>query len=224
MTNVKYAAYVAFVAIASVAVYVFVSSSREGELRRRCSATCLLRPQYAGYNRTVPELKLKDRNGHDVSLSSYRGKVVLLNFWTKTCGPCMEEMPDIAELTKVMRDMSDVAVVTVSADENWADVEGPIKGVLRGEEPPFPILFDPDGKNISEKFGTKLFPETWLIDQDGVIRARFDGKRDWTNAAVVELVEQLRHRGYCPVDADPSTNNRLRGEGARVCEQLVGGT
>lgn len=220
----KYAAYLGFVGVASLAVYAFVSSSREGELRRRCSATCLMRPNYSGVNRRAPSFTLKDRNGHDVSLDSYKGKVVVLNFWTKTCAPCMEEMPDLADLAKVFRGMKDVALLTVSTDENWDDVAMSIKGVLRGQEPPFPILFDPDAKIVGEKFGTKLFPETWIIDGRGVIRARFDGKRDWTNSAVVELVEQIRNNGYCPVEVDQDRPTRFKGEGAKICESLIGGT
>src|SRR5437868_2101209 len=86
----KYAAYLTFAGLAAMAVYSFVSSSRDGELRRRCSPTCLLRPQYAGSKLTAPDFTLKDRFGHDVSLSSYRGKVVVMNFWSRTCGPCLE--------------------------------------------------------------------------------------------------------------------------------------
>jgi len=220
---IKYAAYLAFVGVASLAVYMLVSAAREGELRRRCAPTCLLRPQYAGANRTVPNFTLKDRNGHDVTMQSLRGKVVVMNFWTKTCGPCMEEMPDLAELAKVLRPMNDVAMVTISTDDNWEDVAGALKGVLRGEEPPFPVLFDPEASVVGSKFGTKLFPETWIVDARGVIRARFDSKRDWTNPAVVELIDQIRKGGYCPIDID-AQNPKPRGEGAKVCGELIGGT
>ncbi len=46
-------------------------------------------------------------NGQQVKLSSFRGKVVVLNFWTKTCGPCLEEMPSVAELAKIAQSRSD---------------------------------------------------------------------------------------------------------------------
>lgn len=114
-------------------------------------------------------------------------------------------------------------LLTVSTDESWEDVATALKGVLRGQEPPFPVLFDPESKIVGEKFGTKLFPETWVIDPRGVIRARFDGPRDWTNATVVELVEQIRNNGYCPVEVDPSRQGRFIGEGAKICDQLIGG-
>ena len=44
--------------------------------------------------------------GRQVSLSSYRGKVVVLNFWSKSCGPCLQEMPEFAEFTQVLAPMS----------------------------------------------------------------------------------------------------------------------
>ncbi len=215
------AAYLAFVAGAAIAVYSFVSIAKDGELRRNCSAMCLVRPAYAGTDRKAPSFTLPDMNGKPASLDAYRGKVVVLNFWTKTCGPCMQEMPELADLTRVLRDRGDVAVVTISADSGPDDVRDTLAAVLRGKETPFPVLFDPDLKVIGDKFGTHLFPETWIIDQKGIIRARVDGARAWSNAAVVELVDDLRSGGYCPVDVKDS---HTTGRGARLCEEINGGS
>lgn len=212
-------AHLAFVAAAAIGVYSFVSVAKEAETRRRCAPTCLLRPNYAGYEKKAPSFALKDVKGNDVSLDSYRGKVVVLNFWTKTCGPCMEEMPEIADLTRILEPMKDVAVVTVSTDETAEEAHGTLKAVLRGE-PPFPILMDPDLKVVREKYGTSLYPETWIIDKNGVIRARFDGAREWSSATVVQLVEQIRAGGYCPAQA---REGKFVGDSARLCETVSGG-
>ena len=67
---------------------------------------------------------------------------MLLNFWTKTCGPCLEEMPELAELTKIVRDRPDVAIVTVSVDDSPEDIQPTLQTVLRAE-PPFTVLVDP---------------------------------------------------------------------------------
>lgn len=215
----RYAAYAAFVIAAAATVFSFVSVTREGELRRRCAPTCLLRPSYAGYKKVAPSFKLHDLRGHEVSLDDYRGKVVVLNFWTRTCGPCLEEMPDVADLAKILRPMKDVAVITVSTDDDEKEVVDTLRSVLK-EEAPFPVLMDPDSKIVGGKYGTTLFPETWIIDKKGVIRARFDGAREWSHATVVEYIEQIRAGGYCPVDAD---QGHLSGEGARLCESVTGG-
>lgn len=213
-------AHLAFVLVAAVGVYSFVSVAKEGEMRRRCTPTCILRPNYAGYERKAPAFTLKDIKGHDVSLESYRGKVVILNFWTKTCQPCMEEMPEIADLARITKPMSDVAVVTVSTDDTAEEAIDTLKSVLRESEPPFRVLMDPDAKTVREKYGTSLYPETWIIDKEGVIRARFDGAREWSNATVVELVNQIRGGGYCPAEA---RNGKFVGESVRLCEGLSGG-
>ncbi len=216
---VALAAYVAFAVVAAVLVYSFVSVAREGEVRRRCSPTCLLHPAYAGAERMAPQFQLSDMNGKPVSLADYKGKVVVLNFWTKTCGPCLEEMPDLVELTKILAPRSDVAVVTISTDEGPADVRDTLKAVLRDDRTPFPVLFDPESKVVAGKFGTRLFPETWIIDKRGVIRARFDGARDWTNPAVVELIDQIRAGGWCPIDIK---EGRITGPATQVCEEIGG--
>jgi peroxiredoxin len=212
-------AHLAFVLAAAVGVYAFVSVAKEGESRRRCSATCLLRPNYAGFEKKAPNFKLKDVKGHDVTLDSYRGKVVVLNFWTRTCGPCMEEMPEIADLARILASRDDVALVTVSTDDTAQEAQDVLKAVLKGE-PPFPVLIDPDAKNVSGKFGTTLYPETWIIDKSGVIRARFDGAREWSNAAVVQYVDQVRSGGYCEVQA---RDGKFVGKDSAVCESINGG-
>ncbi len=212
-------AQIGFVVLAAVAVYSFVSVAKEGELRRRCTPTCLLRPNYAAYDRLAPNFTLTDTRGHTVSLEQFRGKVVVLNFWTKTCGPCMEEMPEIADLARIVRPMEDVQVLTINTDETAAEALGALKAVFK-EEPPFPILMDPDLTVVRDKFGTSLYPETWIIDKKGVIRARVDGGRDWSNAGIVQLIDQIRGGGYCPVTAK---DGKFVGDSVKLCESLSGG-
>ena len=71
------------------------------------------------------------------------------------------------------------------------DVRPTLKTVLRGD-PPFTVLFDPDAVTVGGKYGTRLYPETWFIDKRGVVRARFDGAREWGSSGVVELVDEVR--------------------------------
>jgi peroxiredoxin len=211
-------AQVAFVVVAALFVYGFVAVTKEGETRRVCSAPCYLHPDYMAAERRAPAFNLKDLNGNSVTLESLKGKVVVLNFWTKTCGPCLEEMPELAELTKILRDRPDVAVIAVSTDEGPDDVKPTLQTVLR-EPPPFPVLFDPDLRVVREKYGTRLFPETWFIDKQGIIRARFDGAREWTSPLFVNFIDALRGGDYCPVKID---GRSLGGKAGRICEEMSG--
>ena len=69
-------------------------------------------------------------NGKLVKLSSFRGKVVVLNFWTKTCAPCLDEMPSVAELARVSHGRSDFVVLTVTTDEGPDAVRDTLKVAL----------------------------------------------------------------------------------------------
>ncbi len=203
----------AFIGIAALSVYGFVGMAKEGELRRRCTPICGLTPQYAGVNRKAPEFTLNDLNGKAVSLSDFRDKVVVLNLWATSCEPCRKEIPDLAELTQVLKKRTDVVMLTISNDASATDVRDFLKSLLK-EDAPFITLMDPENKVIKDKFGTTMVPETWIIDKRGVIRARFDGQRDWTSGLVTQLIDQVRAGSFCPLDVN---GQKRAGEGAFVC-------
>lgn len=192
------AAQLAFVALAAVGTFGFVRTAQDGERRRRCAPICLSRPTYAAADRLAPDFELPSAAGERVALSQFRGKVVFLNFWSMTCGPCMKEMPDLAELAKSLGDRRDIVLLTVSVDEEKDEALAALEAAL-GEKPPFPVLFDPERRVVDGLFGTRKYPETWLIDPRGVIRARYDGARDWSSGAMSELLGQLAAGSYCPV-------------------------
>jgi peroxiredoxin len=192
-------AQIAFIFVAALAVYGFVRAAQNDQRLTSCTALCSMSPNYAARDRTVPDFELPDLSGKMVRFSSFRGKTVFLNFWTKTCRPCLEEMPALAELGKILQKRSDMVLVTISTDEGAEDIRDTLKVVLNGEIP-FMVLFDPESKVVAERFGTKLFPETWVIDPKGVIRARFDGARDWSDAAVIEVGEMVERPSGCPVE------------------------
>jgi peroxiredoxin len=190
----------AFIAVAATAVYSFVAMAREAETRRACVPLCAMRPTYAGRNRTVPDFALPDAEGKEVHLSQFRGKTVILNFWTTTCQPCLEEMPSLADFAKVVAKRSDVVVLTISTDLTKDVALSALHTLLHEPKPPFSVLFDPESTVVHDKFGTELFPETWVIDPKGVIRARFDGARDWSNALVLDLIESFERPVTCGLE------------------------
>src|SRR6202042_2403137 len=98
----------------------------------------------------------------------------------------------------------DVAIVTVSVDDSIEDIQPTLQTVLR-DAPPFAVLIDPGAQVVGGKFGTRLFPETWFIDKRGVIRARFDGAREWTNPLYVNFIDSLRSGDYCNVKIEGDT-------------------
>ncbi|HJK94129.1 MAG TPA: TlpA disulfide reductase family protein [Polyangiaceae bacterium LLY-WYZ-15_(1-7)] len=144
-------------------------------------------PHYVGRERLAPDFTLRDRHGNAWTLSDHRGKVVVLNFWSITCPPCLEEMPTLEELAELSARWDDVEVVAVSTDSGWDEV-----ATVLPEDPTLTHLFDPSKEVVQGKFGTELYPETWIIDGDGVVRFRFDGGYDWSSPLVLDVIESFR--------------------------------
>ena len=124
-------------------------------------------------DRPAKAFSLETLSGQPVSLSDYRGKTVFLNFWASWCQPCVEELPSIVALNKAMKGRPFV-ILAVSEDDSAGDVRKFFGGVT----PDFPIVMDDDQK-VTREYGTFKFPETYVIDADGRIRAKFIGGRKW---------------------------------------------
>jgi peroxiredoxin len=194
----KFAAVLAFLLGAPFA-FMMVRGFAEGELRRRETPLRAMlgdevfeafrdgdmpKHHYLGGNRLAPDFTLRDKDGHPWQLRAQRGKTVVLNFWTMTCKPCLEEMPSLEQLALVAAQRDDLEVVAISTDKGWDEVRGLFKPGSK-----LKILFDPDKSVVRGKFGTRLYPETWVIDPDGVIRVRIDGGRDWSAPIALEMIQ-----------------------------------
>ncbi len=144
-------------------------------------------PHYLGASLLAPDFSLPRQGGGEWKMSEQRGKVIVMNFWTVTCRPCIQEMPTIELLAEMTQDWGDVEVVAISTDRSWAEVETIIPRTSR-----ITSLLDVDRKVVTDQFGTKLFPETWIIDANGVVRFRFDGALDWSNPVALDLIRAYR--------------------------------
>jgi thiol-disulfide isomerase/thioredoxin len=201
----------AFIAVASAGVYSFVRAARDGEQRRVCVPICSMGPDYAGYNRTIPEFELPDLTGRPVRISDFRGKVVILNVWTKTCRPCLEEMPALAEMAKILKAYPDIVFLTITTDESAQDATDTLRSVLGDQvvgaggmrpDSNFLTLVDSENKVVRDLLGTRLYPETWFIDPQGVIRARIDGPRDWRamSPLTIDFANSIKGPLRCDVE------------------------
>lgn len=138
-------------------------------------------------DRRAPDFELPANDGSTFRMAERRGKIVVLNFWTVTCQPCVEEMPSLIELSRILRDRRDVELVTISVDGDWETVRTVVP-----ENAPLTVLLDPDRAVVRQMFGTRLYPETWIVDPRGVIRLRVDGRRDWASPIVLDAIESFR--------------------------------
>lgn len=118
-----------------------------------------------------------------VHLASYRGKVVLVNFWWTECAPCIEELPSLLQLH---HDMPDLVIVGVSIDD---DPEAYATFLAR-HHVDFITVRDPS-ESAPKLFHTDMWPETYVVDRKGVIRSKFIGAQDWSNPSIRAFLKSL---------------------------------
>ena len=133
----------------------------------------------------APEFILKDMNGRPFSLSSLKGKAVLINFWATWCPPCRSEMPSLNKLHKEYGS-GGLVVLAVSTDKTSSGV----RDFLSKHPVDFAVLMDSDSK-VSRQFKVFSLPTTFLLDKSGVIRQRFLGEEEWDSLAMREKITTL---------------------------------
>ena len=120
-----------------------------------------------------------------VTLNQFHGQVLVLNFWATWCPPCMEELPSLITMQEKLRARG-VVVLGVSIDVD-ADA---YHHFLKQRGVNFLTVRDPEQK-IAGLYGTSGWPETYVIDRQGVLRRKFIGAVDWSSPDVVEFLTRL---------------------------------
>ena len=134
----------------------------------------------------APDFTLPGLDGQMVSLADYRGKVVLLNIWATWCPPCVEEMPSMEKLYQEFKD-DNLEILAVSIDALGAEVVGPF---MQKYNLTFPALLDPEG-TIRQSYQVTGVPESFIIDQQGVLAKKIIGAADWSSPGVLSFFRNL---------------------------------
>lgn len=135
----------------------------------------------------APDFSLPDLEGKARRLSDYRGKVVFLNFWATWCKPCKEEMPSMEILWENFKS-EDFVMLAISMDR--VTTKKDIPSFIESMKLTFPILTDSWGQT-DKLYKLMGVPETYIIDQEGVLREKVIGPRDWTDKASLATIVQL---------------------------------
>ena len=113
----------------------------------------------------APGVELPLLEGGTFRLADHRGQVVVLNFWATWCGPCREEIPDLARLHDEFAE-DGVLIVGIAEDEEGAEVVAPFAEAL---EIPYPLALD-DGSAAAAYGPLAALPSTYIIGPDGTLR------------------------------------------------------
>lgn len=142
-----------------VGVVLFVSSSLVWAMGSRVPAV----------GTTAEDFQLTDLGGKQQSLSQYRGKVVLVNFWATWCKPCTTEMPAMQAVYDKLQDRGFVVLAV-----NELEDEQKVREHIRQHGHTFPVLLDRDNK-VANQFGVFGLPVSVFIDEKGVVQEYIKG-------------------------------------------------
>jgi len=137
-------------------------------------------------------LTLKDLHGKPFTLSDYKGKVVLLDFWATWCPPCLKEIPGFIELYNTYQSRG-LVVIGVSMDESTSDV----KRFARRLKINYPILLGAGRDDLVPAFGELPLPTSFVIARDGRICSKHDGltSKEEVEREIVPLLPNRDRQG-----------------------------
>ncbi len=133
----------------------------------------------------APDFTLVDRNGQQVSLSEFKGQVVLINFWATWCGPCRKEMPLLEQLYQRYQPLG-LTLLGINVEEDNGDAEA----FLRETPVSFPVLFDPENR-VSQLYEISAMPSTVLVDRQGRLRFLHHGFQPGYENIYQDQIRQL---------------------------------
>lgn len=155
------------------------------------SVACVLAGSAWG-GEAAPDFSLRDINGKEVSLSSHKGKVVLVNFWATWCGPCKLEMPHLDKMDRELESKG-FEVLSISTDD--ARASSKVKPLVKRGGYGFTVLLDKDTTVVAQYNPAKTLPYNVLIDRGGNIHKVYQGYNPGDEVELRHDVEALLNSG-----------------------------
>ncbi|UCF90067.1 MAG: TlpA family protein disulfide reductase [Desulfobacterales bacterium] len=137
----------------------------------------------------APDFTFPELSGKMISLSDYKGQVVLVNIWATWCPPCVAEMPSMERLYQELQNEK-FAILAVSIDAKGSQIVAPF---MKKYKLTFPALIDAEGKMKTTYKATGV-PESFIIDQNGILIKKIIGPRDWAAPEIFRFFRDLIQR------------------------------
>ncbi|MGP4081730.1 peroxiredoxin family protein [Pseudalkalibacillus sp. R45] len=141
----------------------------------------------AEIGKEAPDFTLQNLDGEEVSLSDYRGKTVILNFWTTWCTYCKKEIPELINFHH-LHENEEVVILAVNLSSEEENVEQ-VTMFAKEFEIPFQVPLDTEGM-VGQAYQIIVIPTTFIIDPDGLVKNKIMGPMN-----LDELEQQLKGGG-----------------------------
>ena len=134
----------------------------------------------------APAFSLKGLDGNQVSLSDFRGKPVLIIFWATWCESCKEEMPVLEKFSEGKRDQLAILLIAIDGERKRA-----AQTIVDKNKVTLPVLLLLKEK-VMDQYGVRGWvPQTYLVDQEGMLLGKIIGQRDWCSAEAWSCMKEL---------------------------------
>lgn len=144
----------------------------------------------ANANAELYQLSFNNTEQKPVSLSQFKGKVILLNFWATWCPPCVKEMPTMERLRQHFTGQP-FEIVAINAGEPGSKVDTFLANMkAKGHPLTFPVLLDEKGRSFRE-FGLRGLPMSFIFGKDGELIETVGGGVEWDSAENIGKIETL---------------------------------
>jgi peroxiredoxin len=134
----------------------------------------------------APDFTFPGLDGKMVSLSDYRGHIVLVNVWATWCPPCVDEMPSMERLYKELKG-ENFEILAISIDALGTKAVAPF---MKKYNLSFPALMD-SGGTIKTLYQTTGVPESFIVNQEGILINKIIGPRDWAAPEIIGFFRDL---------------------------------
>jgi thiol-disulfide isomerase/thioredoxin len=150
----------------------------------------IIRPSHGPKITTVgseaPDLQLTDISENKRRLSDMKGSVVFINFWATWCESCIEEMPSIERLSRLLSGNSQFRIVTIL----YKDDQSRAISYMKQNGYTFPVYLNPD-QSAARSFGITGVPETFILDKKGILRKNVIGPAPWDAPEFIQAFQNL---------------------------------
>ena len=142
------------------------------------------------YSRKVPETAVFDQYGKAVALDSFAGEFVIALFWSKSCVPCLRELPDVSRFVEKTKGTG-IRLIMISPAEDWETIADQ-KALLKKRKAENLEIYVDKNNSLATDFGIFSSTHAVLINEDSQEIGRIRGSLDWDDEDVIEYIYKIK--------------------------------
>ncbi len=166
----------------------FIFTPPEGATERAANGVAPQPVQPIG--KTAPNFKLPSLDGSQVELTSFKGKIVLLDFWATWCGPCRMEIPKLQKLSQKENETMVVLGVNVGEDEEV------VRKFVHEYKMTYPVLLTKLDDHLFAQYAVKAYPTAVIVDSKGIVSEYHIGSRLDSEKLLKASIERIARPDY----------------------------